>query len=209
MAAHHTDTLQEIYDLLPAVTCAHCGSCCSLWAGMRYVEYGNVRQYIDNHWTGLEIEALEQRIRRHYRIRSVYLDAPRTMPRLLPSTHCLLYDEAAERCKVYPARPLDCRLYGFNRECDRLVLQNDEAVHAATRFTASDYASVVDRMSSFNKPYTDSKTGRTIRNSEAKPIEFWFALFAVGWDPTLDQNDPQFLASRENQPESLISPTDS
>lgn len=208
MSTQHGRISDEVYGVLPSVTCAHCGHCCSLWAGMRYVEYGNVRQYIHDHWAATEVAVLQERIRRHYRIRSVYIDAPSELPRLLPSAHCLLYDEAARRCRVYPARPLDCRLYGLNGECDKVVFLHDQANPAATSIATTDCTQVLERISTINEQYTDPKTGRTIGCDEAKPIEFWFALFEVGWDPTLDQNDAQFIASRMNQPEKPSSPSD-
>jgi hypothetical protein len=109
---------------------------------------------------------------------------------------------------VYPARPLDCRLYGFNEECDKLVLLHDQTIQASTSLATADYARVLETMNGINEQYTDPKTGRTVGSHEAKPIEFWFALFEVGWDPTLDQNDTLFLASRMDQRKEGMSPSD-
>jgi hypothetical protein len=89
------------------------------------------------------------------------------------------------------------------------MLLSNETISASTIVTEPDCTGAFQRIASINEDYTDVRTGRTIARCEAKPIEFWFALLAVGWDRTLDQKDEQFLGSRRNQPQQPKLPSDS
>jgi Fe-S-cluster containining protein len=187
-------TLQRIYRNLPETVCEECGRCCSFRAGMRYVEYLNVRAFIERTWTMPEREALRATVLKHRRLRMVCAQLPPGTPFRLYKPHCLLYDEHKQRCAVYALRPLDCRLHGLGGECDKVRLAREPEVAAASAVSRQRLYEVTAELARVNVPVTDPPTGKTVGQGQLMPVEFWFALHEAGWDPTMDPNDKPYLA---------------
>jgi Fe-S-cluster containining protein len=162
---------------------------------MRYVEYLNVRRYIEGSWPPYQIERLREQVVKQYRFRRVYRDAPSGLPVHVLSPTCILYDAKERGCLVYPSRPLACRMQGFRGECERMRIAGKPELLPGDYFSADELAGLRSRLSDANETFVDPATGRTVRPDQVKTVEFWFAVHEAGWDPTMDPEDESFLVS--------------
>lgn len=96
--------LERIYRSVPATQCLGCGECCQLteaerregWVTMfplYAVEYRYIVQYIQEHFPKAE--------------QDVYFGFREEWP-----LQCPFRDLQMRRCRIYPARPFTCRIYG-------------------------------------------------------------------------------------------------
>lgn len=187
------------YRLLPRTVCKRCGSCCSLWAGMYYVEYLHLSRVISDTWRSSSLNDFKQRIRRNYRYRSASLELQNRMPIRISSGHCIFFNATDNSCNIYENRPLHCRIYGVRGECSNIqTIERPQDENETSRLITEATAELIR----LNETYSEPIHHRIIHVWEVRPVEFWFSLYEIAWDPTMDQTDPRylrnFLRKREN-----------
>lgn len=97
------EKLNNIYDTLPKGECTGCGSCCMESVGINLIEFLNIFNYLRDK-DELRKKSLD-RIMDYYFIE------------FMEKKSCPFRDEN-NRCEIYEARPLNCRLFGHWKKED-------------------------------------------------------------------------------------------
>ena len=97
------EKLNNIYDTLPKGECTGCGSCCMESVGINLIEFLNIFNYLRDE-DELRKKSLD-------RITDYYF------MEFMEKKSCPFKDEN-NRCEIYEARPLNCRLFGHWKKED-------------------------------------------------------------------------------------------
>ena len=86
-------------------TCSGCGDCCTGAPGYVWVNKEEIQSIADV--LGMTVEAVERKHVRKIGIRKSLVELPKS------NYDCTFFDNQTRKCKVYEARPRQCRTWPF------------------------------------------------------------------------------------------------
>jgi Fe-S-cluster containining protein len=99
------DELNEVYQRLPETTCDRCATCCTVPPPGYLIEFLNLFRYVRDNLKTSQREIMENTLR-YFFLELVDINVK-----------CPFLD-GSNNCKVYPVRPLSCRMFGLLSEKD-------------------------------------------------------------------------------------------